>query len=340
MQSKIQYPDHFALEETGYFERGENGRLSLKDRSIGPIIDVHTHLALSYGRRSKIDLLAEHPRTEHYLPMENAIDLEVYANSNFSESNLKSMKRDLVIYGLTKRGMRVTHTAPNLIREMNDLNIARSVILPVDFPWLSPNSDAFLEVAKTTPEIISFGSVHPHDKHAAEKLDRYKEAGAKGIKIHPAVQTVAPDHPKAMVLYRMCAERELPVLWHCGPVDIETRLGRYLTQLKHYWRAVKENPDTTFVLGHAGARQPEQALELAQSHENVWLEIASQGLSVVRRIVKEAPPDRIMFGSDWPFYHQVLPLVKALLATEDCPEIRPKLFWENAARLLDISLEG
>lgn len=333
---RIHFEDHFALAQTPYLER-RGDRLVLADNDIGPIIDVHCHLALSYGRKVKVDLYREHDRTQHYLPMERPLDLEVYSNSNFAPQDLKRLKRDLGLRVFTAGGMRATHTVPNLTREMADLGIAASVLLPIDFPWLSRNAETYLEVASQRTDLISLGSVHPHDKNAAEKLDRQKALGARGIKIHPAVQTIAPDSPRSMALYRLCAERDLPVLWHCGPVGIETRLGRYLSQLKHYWRAVRENPDTTFVLGHAGARQPEQALELAQQYDNVWLEISCLGLGAVRRIVREAPSDRIMFGSDWPFYHQAIPLVKALMATEECPEIRPRLFFENAARLFGIA---
>jgi predicted TIM-barrel fold metal-dependent hydrolase len=126
------------------------------------------------------------------------------------------------------------------------------------------------------------------------------------------------------------------VLFHCGPVDIEPPLGRYLSQLKHYWRAVADNPDTTFVLGHSGALQMEAALDLCKHYPNVYLETSSQGLPNVRRIVAEAPPERVMFGSDWPFYHQATPLAKVFIATEGQPETRARVLWQNAARLFEI----
>lgn len=41
------FPSHHELARLPYFERQESGRLRLADRSIGPAIDVHTHLALA-----------------------------------------------------------------------------------------------------------------------------------------------------------------------------------------------------------------------------------------------------------------------------------------------------
>ena len=333
------FDDTFALSRLPYFEQRGSSLLMIDD-TIGPIVDVHTHLALSYGPFAAIDLWRERRRTEHYLPVERKLDMEVYANKNFSPSDLKAMKRDLMLGNLTKGGLRTTHTAPNLLREMKELRIASSILLPIDFPILSGNADRYLQVAAKTDRLVSLASVHPFARDVARKLVQQKQRGARGIKVHPAVQAFPADHPRAMQLYRMCADLELPVLWHCGPVDIEPRLGRYFSQLKHYWRAVKENPSTIFILGHSGALQMEMGLELAVNYPNVYMETSSQSLGHLRRIFAEAPPERIMFGSDWPFYHQSLPLAKALLASEDQPQLRPRLFWENAAELFGLEIEA
>jgi predicted TIM-barrel fold metal-dependent hydrolase len=134
----------------------------------------------------------------------------------------------------------------------------------------------------------------------------------------------------------MCAEREMIVFWHCGPAGIEPKLGQYLNQVRFYEEPIATNPRTTFVLGHAGARQFEQALELQRRYPNVWLETSGQSLSNVRRIVERADPDRVVHGSDWPFYHPAISASKILIATEGKPEIRRKMLWSNAARLLRI----
>ncbi len=107
--------------------------------------------------------------------------------------------------------------------------------------------------------------------------------------------------------------------------------------MKGYRQGIAENPDTIFILGHSGALQFDEALVLAQEFDNVYLESSSQGVDNVRQIVTEAPRDRVLFGSDWPFYHQSLPLVKLLMVTEDDQEMRRKILWENAARLFGLS---
>lgn len=319
-----------------WFELSERGRLVMGDESVGPIADLHTHLALAYVRPMSVDLHRLHDETQHYLPACCAIDLDVYANSNMSPEIVNELTRDLTLRSLGPRGMRATHTVPNLEREMDETGIRASVLLPIDFPAISDNANVALREARTSSKLLSFGSVHPYSSAPEKKLDAQLASGARGIKMHPSVQLVRADNRRARAIYAMCAEREMIVFWHCGPAGIEPKLGQYLNQVRFYQRPIAENPKTTFVLGHAGARQFEEALRLQRQYPNVWLETSSQSLSNVRRMVLEADPDRVVHGSDWPFYHPAISVAKVLLATEDRREIRHKILWKNAARLLRI----
>lgn len=319
-----------------WFAPTDGGRVTLKDRRIGPILDMHAHLALGYGGPPKVDLWRRHEATRHYLPISNALDLDVYVNRNFEPAQLSAMKQDLTVFSLGRHGMRETHTIPNLLREMDDLGILGTVILPIDFPALSDNARAYLEAARAEPRLISFGSVHPYSLNPEQRLDAQVALGARGIKVHPAVQLIRPDDPRACRLYRWCGERGIPVLWHCGPVGIEPRLGRHLSQVRWYERPITENPRTTFILGHSGGLQPDEAMALCRRHPNVVLELASQSLPVIREIVTQVDPGRVVFGSDWPFYHQAISLAKVLVATRDRPELRRPILHDNAARLLKL----
>jgi hypothetical protein len=318
-----------------YF-RVEGGRLVLSDPSLGPTIDVHTHLALAYGLPNQVDLSREWPETEHYLPTTATIDLDVYINKNFAPEHLEALEHDLVWMSATGRGMRRTHTVPNLAREMRELGVARSVLLPIDYPVLSRNAENWLEAARGRRDFVCFGSVHPFRPGLEARLDAQIALGARGLKVHPAVQLVGPDHPRAMRVYALAAARRIPVFFHCGPVGIEKPSGRRLTQVHRYEKPVAENPGCTFVLGHSGALQWREALELCKRYPNVWLETSSQGLPAVRTILEQAPRDRLLFGSDWPFYHQAIGLAKLFLATEGDVALRAAVTHENAQRLLGL----
>jgi uncharacterized protein len=334
------HPSRFSsladLSRLPWFGLSEEGRLVLADPSVGPIADLHTHLALAYVRPPSVDFYALHPVTEHYLPSCCAVDLDVYANSNMSRAVVRELTRDLTLRSLGPRGMRRTHTVPNLLREMDDMGIRTSVLLPIDFPMLSDNASVALTAAAGTKadRLVSFGSVHPYALDPERRLDEQYARGARGIKVHPAVQLIRADARRAKTLYAMCGARRMIVFWHCGPAGIEPKLGQYLSQVRFYERPIAEHPEVTFVLGHAGARQFEEALLLQRAYPNVWLETSSQSLTNVERMIATADPDRIVHGSDWPFYHPAISIAKVLIATTSCPEKRHKVLWANAARLL------
>lgn len=330
------FHSHADLAQLPYFDLNEAGRLVLADPGFGPSIDVHTHLALSYLLPARVDLQRAHDRTLLYLDVNDRLDLNVYANLNFSEQALKGLTWDLTARSVTSGGMRATHTVPNLLRDMRDLGVAYSVLLPIDLPAISDNAGAYLRATADQDALLSMGSVHPMSLRLGKMLDRQKALGACGVKVHPATQMIRPNHPRAVELYRLCGERQLPVLFHCGPVGIEPAAGRRRSQVALYEPAIADNPKTTFVLGHSGALQMEQALDLAIRYENVYLEVSSQSLDNVRTIVERGPERRIMTGSDWPFYSQAMPLAKVLLATEGAPDVRRRVLYDNAARLFGL----
>lgn len=313
-----------------------DGRLVVSDPTVPEAVDMHTHLALAFVRPMAVDLHRGHAKTEHYLPDDRAIDLDVYVNRNFTPGDLHDLERDLALKAVTASGMRATHTLPNLVREMGELRVSQSVLLAIDWPALSDNARTWLKAARGERSVVVFGSVHPYTTRVEEKLDEQKAMGARGIKVHPAVQLIKPDAERCIALYRACGARGLPVLFHCGPVDIEHALGRYLSQVRHYEKAIAECPDTTFVLGHSGALQRKEAVALTRRYPNVWLEVSSQSVTGIREILELAPNDRITFGSDWPFYHQAIPLAKVFIATDTDPKLRAAVLYDNAARLLGL----
>lgn len=336
MQSPV-FENLFDLSRLPWFDLHQ-GRLVVSDRSVGPVIDMHSHVALAYLLPMRVDLHRATHHTEHYLPACCGIDFGVYQNRNFSPAALRALKHDLTIGSLTSGGMRATHTVPNLVREMDELGIVHSVLLPIELPYISKNAEHALEAARREAKIVPFGSVHPIVDRVGERVDEQAHSGARGVKVHPAVQLISPDHEKAMALYRLCGERDLPILIHCGPVGIELESGRRRTQVALYEKPIAALPRTRFVLGHAGALQMEQALDLACRYPNVWLELSGQSLENVRTILDRADPERVVYGSDWPFYHQAIGIAKVLLATEGREHLRPKVLYQNAAKLLGLPL--
>jgi len=318
-----------------WFDVRGGGRL-VADPAVGPVVDMHTHLAMAYVARHRVDVGRETPRTAYYLPLTMPFDLVPYSNLNFDDQTLWSMKLDLSLLSLTPWGQRSTHTAPNLLRDMDDLGITDAVLLPFDLPVGPSNADVFLEAAQRHPRLHSFAGVHSHDREVEATLDRQVAAGAVGLKFHPNGQFVAPDHPKVVRLCRCCGDRGLPVLMHCGPVGIEPKAAERRSQVARYERAIAENPGTTFVLGHCGALQHDVALGFADRYDNLYWELSSLGLDAMRTVFDRVAPDRLLYGTDWPFYHQAITMARVLVLTEGDEPLRRAVLHDNAVRLLGL----
>ncbi len=324
------------LEDTKYVHRDQNGRLRMAE-AVGPVTDIHTHLALTYVPTGRVDLSAP-AEPQVYLDPDLPLDFEIYMNRNFKEDAMKRMKQDLSIGSLKSGGMRATHTAPALTGSMDDMGVKTSLILAIDFPFANTNTDAYLTVAGGHDNLLPAAAVHPLAKNAEKALRDAVARGARCLKMHPAAQQMKPDHPKAMRLYELCGELGIPVMWHCGPVGIVSKSADERCRVKHYWEPIHDLPNTTFVLGHSGALQYEMGVKLAQMYENTYLEVACQGQLGVDHILKTAPTDRILNGSDWPFYHQAVSVVKICQATEGNEALRRKVLYENFARVFNIDV--
>ncbi len=312
----------------------DGDRLVIADRDVGPIIDMHAHYALPTLWPRRVDLSRDTGATELLHPCCSRHDLDVYANHNFGALGLKRLKRALVVGGLTGGGGRPTHTAPNLARDCKDLGIVHSAILAIDIGIPSHSVGDTVAAAAAGGATTAFGSVHPRRRRPKEKLEEQLHRGARGLKLHPQLQQFMPSAPAAMALYALAARERIPVLWHCGPVGIELASARKFVEIPNYEPALAAHPATTFILGHAGALACEQAIALQRRHANAYLEVSCISLSQLRQVVAEADPDRIVYGTDWPFYHHALALAKVLVATEGRPALRRKILHDNAARLL------
>ena len=84
-------------------------------------------------------------------------------------------------------------------------------MLPIDWPVGPQNTDVVLDACRPHPELVPFASVHPMRRDVDAHLERHRAAGAKGVKVHPAVQGIPPDHPRTVHLCGRCGAHGLPV---------------------------------------------------------------------------------------------------------------------------------
>ena len=159
--------------------------------------------------------------------------------------------------------------------------------------------------------------------------------GAKVLKLHPTVQRFYPDDASMMEVYAEAEKLGLVIFFHGGRAGIEPESSHPFAMPRHYEAAIANFPKLQFVLGHSGARDGDAMLAMAFKYTNAWFDTHGQGVTKLIEMIQKTDGQRLLFGTDWPFYHLGSSLAKVLLATQDkgMQVIRAAILRENALRL-------
>lgn len=186
------------------------------------------------------------------------------------------------------------------------------------------------------PDIVAFGSIHPDAPDALEELERIKDAGLKGVKLHPEYQGFFVDDEKMKPIYRKISQLGLITLfhaghdygfsppYHCMPENLARVLGWF---------------DSPVVAAHWGGIGCGVEVLDKLCGENLWFDL-SYGYSampkpIAQAIIHKHTPDRLLFGSDMPWHRPSWEL--QLLDSLDISDSdRAKICFQNAQKLLNI----
>jgi hypothetical protein len=343
----LRFKGYRGLAELPWFELDANGELHMVDLDLPRAIDMHCHLGMSLLLAPEVNLQRRTERVIHLLDCDATepgceLDLDVYINRNFSDEAIDELWWSSAAQGLWGSTRAVTQTIPNLLHEMDSCNVERASIMPIafDLPFGDDLTERWIEairIAGAGKRLILGCSVHPQDPARFTRLHDYAAAGARIVKFHPTMQRAYPDSDVMMELYAECERQGLIVFFHCGRAGIEPEATHRYALPRHYEAALNTFPNLQFVLGHSGARDVAEALPLALRYENVWLDTHGQGVTTLNDMLARTGGERMLFGTDWPFYHLAASLAKLLIITEKRPDKRFALLRGNALKLLDLA---
>ena len=339
------YPGYRGLAKLPWFELDKDGNLYCNDDDVPYSIDVHCHLGMSVLFRPHLDLLAATSRVKHLLDCDSTdpgcpLDLDIYINGNFSDQALDDLTMSTIAQGVWGSPFTKTQTIPNLLREMESMRVQQAMLLPIKLglPFGDQlEQDWFAAVnAGAAEQHLHVGlSVYPGDATAVTQMRQAAARGGRIIKLHPTVQRFYPDEPALMALYAEAQALGLVVFFHGGRAGIEPESSHQFAMPRHYEAALAEYPNLQFILGHAGARDSEAMIALARRYDNAWLGIHGQSVTMLETMIQSTDSDRLLFGTDWPFYHLGASLAKVLITTEVSSRrtLRHKILRDNALRL-------
>ncbi len=248
-------------------------------------------------------------------------------------------------------------TAAQLQASMKRAGIGRSVVLPVatsarQVPHIN---DAAIARHRSAPEtgIDSFGGMHPDFEDWEKELERLRDAGIRGVKLHPPYQGPDFDDGRFLRILKKAAALSLAVLTHAG-LDVGLPGERQATPEK-IRRAIDRVPDVTLILAHMGGWRCWEETEKLLAGTPVYLDTsfalgtltpsgdgffdaAPEEMNMLSgeqfvHLTRVFGADRVLFGTDSPWMDQKEYLAR-FLALPLREEEKRQILGENAEKLL------
>lgn len=213
-----------------------------------------------------------------------------------------------------------------------------------------PNSidDLVAAAAKNNDVLIPFGSVDPRTGEAAitEAVRQVEELGVWGMKFHPSLQGFDPSDAQYMPLWETISELGVPALFHTGQNGIGAGMPggggiklRYSNPLLLDDIAA-ELPELKIIMAHPSVPWQDEANSIAVHKPNVFIDLSGWRPKYfpesLVRFASNMLSDKLLFATDYPLLAPERWLADfAELPIKD--EVRPKIFKDNALRVLGVN---
>lgn len=231
-------------------------------------------------------------------------------------------------------------TLNGLLTSMEVAGVDMSVILPVvtkPSQFETVNTFAASVNEKYQGKLLSFGGIHPDTEDYKKELDRIKELGLKGIKIHPDYQSVMIDDVRYMNIIEYADSLDLIILTHAG-IDIGLPDPVHCPPDKMRKVIDKLHPQKMVVAHYGGWKQWEEVYEYLTG-ENLYLDTAFTfdyiEEDIFYKILEKHGTDKVLFATDCPWGYQKKD-VESLMNLGLTDEVKKKIFYKNAEKLLEI----
>ena len=172
----------------------------------------------------------------------------------------------------------------------------------------------YADLASRSPNRIRWGfGVDPRQSGAVEAFTEAVGRGAVCLKLHPGGGW-AMDDPVAHPLLERARYLEVPVVMHVGPLP--KPLDSSLATPARLDEVAAAFPDLSIQAAHTGNDDWRAVVEVAERRPNVSCEISGWQADMtepdgvrarIREVVDRVGPDRVMWGTDAPYFRPLVP---------------------------------
>jgi predicted TIM-barrel fold metal-dependent hydrolase len=174
-----------------------------------------------------------------------------------------------------------------------------------------PDNSLVGRVIAERPQVFGLVWANPREPNCVQTAESFLgNEDFRGVKLHPLLDGYHPNDPMVHPLADLVAERGLPLLIHTGhPIFTLPWSVEELAQAK---------PETNVIMGHMGHGNIiyiNAAIDAAERRPNVYLETSGMPMHTkIAEAVNRVGADRVLYGSDAPFHHPKVELLKVRLS--------------------------
>jgi len=254
-------------------------------------------------------------------PIEKEVVIDAHAHSGTDKSILPTSGPDGMVETMDRLGVNVACISGS------------GGIVSTD---VSVTNDSMVEAVQAYPDrFIGYTRVDPHypEEIRPELERRYRQAGVRNVKIHPAghnYPVTGEDYAPAWEYARQ----------HKSVVLVHSSIGSATCRPKMFDEVAAKYPDIQIIIGHSGNDRDgyKEAAEVAEKHRNIWLETSGwcmTSLGALEYVVDRIGSDRILFGTDFVFISEPFSL-GAIAYAGISDEDKRKIMGLNAVELFGI----
>jgi len=224
------------------------------------------------------------------------------------------------------------YTAEECVRIMDEHGI--------DSIWCAPHSDLFdpgsvntavEQLLRSYPQRIrGYFSFNPnYAERFFERLSSIKTgSGYVGIKLLPEYHRTSLEHPAYRKMLDFADSLGLVVLIH-------TWGGSSYNSASHVEQLLKRYSNIKLIMGHSVPNECGRAIELAARYKNAYLDLCDihRHSGIVQRMVEGAGSEKVLFGTDMPWYDFTYCAGSVIFADITDRDMR-NIFSENAKIIL------
>ncbi|MBL7052106.1 MAG: amidohydrolase family protein [Nanoarchaeota archaeon] len=215
-------------------------------------------------------------------------------------------------------------TSKELLRRMKIASIDKAVVFP--FAPQTKTGSTYEDnkkialLCKNNKKFIGFGRINQLNKNALEELDHILKLKLKGVKFHTRNSKIT----EAQEILDELEKHKLPIIVHTS--DEKNTFVNFIEELKY---------SGPIIIAHAGKNRFMETVKIVNKYPNIYLDTSIISPFRTRYVIENANPEKIIFGSDSPYSHPKIDILKIKYATDD-KKLRKMFFSDNIKKILKI----